>query len=59
MLVVGVSRVSLYAERGTRLFLLDFSGFYRCRRAPCAHISLCGVVLCAASLFMLVVEELV
>lgn len=47
------------AERGARLFLLDFSGFSRCRRVVCVHISLCGVVLCAASLFILVVEELV
>lgn len=59
MLVVGVSRVSLYVERGARLFLLDFSGFSRRYRIVCAHISLCGAVLCAASLFMLVVEELV
>ena len=46
-------------ERGARLFLLDFSVFYRFRRVVCVHISLCGVVLCAASLFMLIVEELV
>lgn len=56
---MGVSRVSFCAERGARLFLLDFSGFSRCRRVSCVHISLCGAVLCAASLFMLVVEELV
>lgn len=59
MLVVGVSRVSaLCGARGAPI-LLDFSGFSRRYRIVCAHISLCGAVLCAASLFMLVVEELV
>ena len=50
---------SLCVERGARLFLLDFSGFCRCCRAVCAHISLCGVVCVRPFLFMLVVEELV
>lgn len=36
----------LCVERGARLFLLDFSVFYRCCRAVCAHISLCGAVVC-------------
>lgn len=34
------------AERGARLFLLDFSGFSRRYRIVCAHISLCGAVFC-------------
>lgn len=36
----------LCVERGTRLFLLGFSGFSRCRLVVCVHISLCGAVFC-------------
>lgn len=48
----------LCVERGARLFLLDFSGFYRCLLVACVHISLCGAVS-AAFLSPVFVEELV
>lgn len=45
------------AERGALLFLLDFSGFSRRYRIVCAHISLCGAVLCAAFLFLFLLRS--